>query len=267
MKQLLHILQRAVKGQLLVFGLLFCSASLLAQQVSGTIKSESDEPLVGASVLVKGTSNGAITDENGAFKLNNVPKASTLVVSFVGFESLELTADGAAMSIVLKTSAALDEVVVTGTFDPRTRFQTSSAFSILKTKDIERVAATSAGDYLKNIAGVFVNAGRGEIGNQVATRGLSVYPQLQGYQYISMQEDGLPITSLNYGTDYYLRPDATTNRIEVLRGGAAAVTAVFSTIFQRRAAKLSRVKCAQKWAWKATAETRIIAAISTLAAH
>ena len=40
-----------------------------------------------------------------------------------------------------------------------------------------------------------------------------------------MQEDGLPITSLNYATDYYLRPDATTNRIEVLRGGAAAVTA------------------------------------------
>jgi iron complex outermembrane recepter protein len=225
MNQLLNTSLKASKSLFYFFIFLLCSANLTAQNVAGTIKDAKGDPLVGASVLVKGTSNGTVTDANGAFKLTNVAKSSTLVVSFVGFVEQQLSADAANFDIVLKEGDALDEVIVTGTFDPRTRLQASSAISIMKTKDIERVAATSAGDYLKNIAGVFVNAGRGEIGNQVATRGLSVYPSLQGYQYISMQEDGLPITSINYATDYYLRPDATTNRIEVLRGGAAAITA------------------------------------------
>jgi iron complex outermembrane recepter protein len=225
MKQFYTTLRQALPPLLSVFIWLFCAASLSAQSISGTIKAENGDPLVGASVIVKGTTNGVLADANGAFKLSNVPKGSILIVSFVGFVNQEISADATNFNIVLKDGAALDEIIVTGTFDPSTRLKASSAISILKTKDLERVAATSAGDYLKNVAGVFVNTGRGEIGNQVATRGLSVYPQLQGYQYISMQEDGLPITSLNYGTDYYLRPDATTNRIEVLRGGAAAITA------------------------------------------
>jgi iron complex outermembrane recepter protein len=196
------------------------------QAITGKVTDEKGAGLVGVSVTVKGTNKGTTTDAQGIYGIE-ADENSTLVFSYIGFSKKEIKAGSqSTINVSLKEDASsLEEVVVTGVFDARTRLEASSAISILKTKDIERVAATSAGDFLKNIAGVYVNAGRGEIGNQVATRGLSVYPSLQGYQYISMQEDGLPITSLNYGTDYYLRPDATTNRIEVLRGGAAAVTA------------------------------------------
>lgn len=228
MKKLLLTKIKEIKLLLCVAVLSFCSLGLSAQQISGTIKDSKGESIIGASVLIKGTSKGTLTDDKGNFTLvlDDKNKNSTLIISFVGFENQEVAINGQTnINVTLQEGKNLDEIVVTGVFDARTRLETSSAISIMKTKDIERVAATSAGDYLKNVAGVFVNAGRGEIGNQVATRGLSVYPQLQGYQYISMQEDGLPITSINYATDYYLRPDATTNRIEVLRGGAAAVTA------------------------------------------
>jgi len=209
--------------------LVCCSVSFAkaSQTVSGIVSDDKSKGLVGVNVTIKGASRGTATDANGKYSIEVADTKSELIFSYVGYVSQTIKVGNQLVINVqlLTDDKALEEVIVTGVFDARTRLDASSAISIMKTKDIERVAATSAGDYLKNIAGVFVNAGRGEIGNQVATRGLSVFPQLQGYQYISMQEDGLPITSINYGTDYYLRPDATTNRIEVLRGGAAAVTA------------------------------------------
>lgn len=205
----------------------FIGVAQSKQHITGVVSDDKNKALVGVNVLQKGSTRGTITDTNGSYTLEVSDSKAELVFSYVGYVSQVIkVSNRTSINVSLSPDdKALDEVIVTGVFDRTTRLETSSAISIMKTKDIERVAATSAGDYLKNVAGVFVNAGRGEIGNQVATRGLSVYPQLQGYQYISMQEDGLPITSINYGTDYYLRPDATTNRIEVLRGGAAAVTA------------------------------------------
>jgi iron complex outermembrane recepter protein len=226
MKKLIQKTIIEQKNLLLVVCFMFIGNLLIAQKITGKISNQKGENLAGVSVKIKSANKGTTSDANGNYGLE-ASQGNVLVFSFVGFEKKEVKV-GSQETInisMVETTENLDEVIVTGVFDARTRLEASSAISILKTKDIERVAATSAGDYLKNIAGVFVNSGRGEIANQVATRGLSVYPQLQGYQYISMQEDGLPITSLNYGTDYYLRPDATTNRIEVLRGGAAAVTA------------------------------------------
>ena len=124
----------------------------------------------------------------------------------------------------MKEGDALDEVVVTGVFDARTRLEASSAISIMKTQDIERVAATSAADYLKNIPGVYVDNAAGETRNTITTRGLTLFPSAAGYNYVSMQEDGLPVSNFNYGTDNFLRPDVTTARIEALRGGSATVT-------------------------------------------
>lgn len=185
MKKLSNSLLTAKQFLFCLFVCLLSVGSISAQKLSGTVKdSKNGDPIVGASILLKGTSKGTITDEKGNFTLalDKTETNGILVVSFVGYDPQNVAISGqTSLTITLQEGAALEEVVVTGTFDPRTRLETSSAISIMKTKDIERVAATSAGDYLKNIAGVFVNSGRGEIGNQVATRGLSVYPQLQGY--------------------------------------------------------------------------------------
>lgn len=83
--------------------------------VKGQVLGETGEPVIGASVLVKGTTNGVITDIDGNFTLNGVSKG-TLVVSFVGYKTQEIPVAGnKVLKIVLKEdSEVLDEVVVVG---------------------------------------------------------------------------------------------------------------------------------------------------------
>ena len=89
-----------------------------AQEItaSGTVTDQSSgDPIIGASVAIKGTSTGTLTDVDGKFSLS-VPEGALLTVSYIGYESTSLTASKQAMQIQLKASAfALDDVVVVGT--------------------------------------------------------------------------------------------------------------------------------------------------------
>lgn len=84
-------------------------------QVSGVATDERGEPLIGASIVIKGTSIGAITDVDGKFSLVLPSSGSVLVVSYVGFNSKEIAITSSNMNISLQENAgALSEVVVTG---------------------------------------------------------------------------------------------------------------------------------------------------------
>ena len=84
-----------------------------AQTVSGIVTSD-DGPLPGATVVVKGTSNGVSTDFDGNFSIN-APAFAILEVSFVGFSTLDVPVNGQDnLTITLATDNELDEVVVTG---------------------------------------------------------------------------------------------------------------------------------------------------------
>lgn len=199
--------------------------------IKGRITDEKGEPLVGASVILEGTGKGTLTDNDGKFELDltDIEKKGVLVVSFVGFVTQKVSiGDRTDISVILKEGDALEEVVVTGVFDKRTRMESSVAISVLSQKQMDRVAPLSAADLLKNIPGVFVNSSLGEIRNTVYSRGVSVGSNdgASGYFYVSMQEDGLPVTNAtygNYGPDYFLRPDATLGRLEAVRGGTASI--------------------------------------------
>ncbi|MDZ7879952.1 MAG: TonB-dependent receptor [Saprospiraceae bacterium] len=207
---------------------MLCTVGLSAQNVSGTIKDNGGSPIVGASVLVKGTNNGTIADGNGAFTLNNVAKGSTLVVSFVGFKTREISADGS-LAITLNEGDALDEVVVTGVFDKRSALSSSIAISSLGTKQIDRIVPVSAADLLKNVPGIYVNSSLGEIRNTVNARGVTTGRNngSSGYDYVSMQEDGLPVVNAlmgDFSPDMFTRVDATLGKLEAVRGGSASIT-------------------------------------------
>ena len=104
---------------MLLMTFLFIGIGLVNAQVStvtGNVTSDEDGlPVVGASVLVKGTTVGTVTDIDGNFTLTNVPSsAKTLVISFIGLQSQELAIQSV-VNVVLKADAeVLDEVVVTG---------------------------------------------------------------------------------------------------------------------------------------------------------
>ena len=199
-------------------------------EIKGTVKDVNGSPVPGVTVLVKGTTTGTLTDADGNFTLQITPEAKTLVFSFVGMKSQELPIAGKTnFAIAMEEETfGVDEVMVTGVFDKRTRMESSVAISAINNKQIERLAVTSAADLLKNIPGVFVNSSLGEIRNTVYSRGVSVGSNDGdgGYYYVSMQEDGLPVTNAtfgNFGPDYYLRPDVTLGRLEAVRGGTASI--------------------------------------------
>jgi len=124
----------------------------------------------------------------------------------------------------------IDEIIVTGVFDKRTRMDAPIAITVLKSDLIQQQVPNSAADLLKNVPGVYVNSSLGEIRNNVSSRGISAGSAdgTFAYEYISMQEDGLPVTNttyFNYGPDFFLRADATIAQIDAVRGGPASITA------------------------------------------
>lgn len=129
-----------------------------------------------------------------------------------------------------QTAVELQEVVVTGVFTATSVQEATASISTLGPRLLAEQVPVSAADLLLNVPGVFVNSSLGEIRSMVYSRGVSVNTSdgANGYYYVSMQEDGLPITNVNlgnFGPDYFLRPDVTLLRVEAVRGGSASITA------------------------------------------
>ena len=102
----------------------------------GSIVDNLGEPVVGASVLVKGTLNGTISDVDGRFSLKHVRPGSILVVSYVGYLSQEIVWDGTTLRITLaKDTQMLDDVVVVG-FGTQKKVDLTGAVSQVKMADV-----------------------------------------------------------------------------------------------------------------------------------
>ena len=104
---------------------------------TGIVKDTTGETVIGASVVVKGSTNGTITGIDGDFTLNNVPKGSTLVISFVGYETMEVKWTGTPLNIILKDDTQmLDEVVVVG-YGTQKKVNVTGAVSMVDSKVLE----------------------------------------------------------------------------------------------------------------------------------
>jgi TonB-linked SusC/RagA family outer membrane protein len=147
----------------------------MAQQaVRGTLRSSTGEPLSGATVTVKGTTNSVSTNAAGEFTIN-APAGSTLVVSYVGYTNQEVAVTGAPLNIQLQaTNQELQQVVVIGYQSVRRRDLTG-ATSVVNTQNTQRLASRSLPEQLQGMAaGVQVRTG-GAPGQEavVNIRGLS----------------------------------------------------------------------------------------------
>ena len=145
-----------------------------SNKVTGKV-SDATGPIIGASVVEKGTANGTITDLDGNFSLN-VKAGATLVVSYVGYKSEEVKAGRGPLNITLKEDAkALDEVVVVGYGNQR-KVSVVGAQSTMDVKDIKMPAASLSSAISGRIAGVVAVQRSGEPGHDesdIWIRGLS----------------------------------------------------------------------------------------------
>jgi len=149
---------------------LLCLTAFAQRTIKGSIKDTAGEPMIGVNVLVKGTTNGTITDFDGNFSLTGVSNNATLLISYIGYLSQEVKVGAQKeMKIVMKEdNKTLDEVVVIG-------------YGTVKRRDLTGSVASVTGDKLA--------------ANPVANVAQALQGQLPGVSVTS--QDGRPGASMN----------------------------------------------------------------------
>ncbi|WPO58153.1 SusC/RagA family TonB-linked outer membrane protein [Bacteroides fragilis] len=210
---------------------LFLSAGAYAQQISvrGIVKDQMGEPVIGANVLVKGTSNGVITDIDGKFALS-AAKNDILIISFVGFMSQEIPVTGKDLMVTLKEDTGLlDEVVVLGYGANARKQDLSAAVGVLSNTDDLTVRPVSSTESLLQgqLAGVTVQSNGGD-----PTSTPSIVIRGQGSQngdnvlWVVDGVPGAPIASMSDIESIVVLKDAASAAIYGAQSGAGGVILV-----------------------------------------
>ena len=128
---------------------------------TGIVLDAAGETVIGASVVVKGTTNGTITGIDGDFSLTGVKKGDIIEISFVGYQTIEIAWDGKPLNVTLKEDTqTLQEVVVTAIGLPKQAKSVGYATTRVSTQEIERANAVNPVNALQGkVAGVQINAG------------------------------------------------------------------------------------------------------------
>ena len=142
---------------------------------SGTVIDMAGEPVIGATVIVKGTTNGVVTDLDGNFSLDNVKQGDILQISFVGYKTQEVAWKGKSLSITLQDDTqALDEVVVVG-YGVQKKVNLTGAVASVKGDALERRPVADATQSLQGLVpGLLVSnseAGRPGASGSLSLRG------------------------------------------------------------------------------------------------
>ena len=164
-------MKRTLMKTLLWIGAFLCLGLAKAQTVSGTV-SDAMGPLPGANVLVKGTTNGTQTDFDGNYTLNNVADDATLVISYIGYSTMEIAIDGRTqIDVTLEEDAAeLDEVVLVG-YGSTKKSDLTGAVGQVNTEQIQERPAQSLNQAMAGrLAGVKVNTTSGRPGGKTNVR-------------------------------------------------------------------------------------------------
>jgi len=204
-----------------------------SRSVSGKVLSAEDEqPVIGASVLVKGTTIGTITGTNGEFTINVPGSAKTLVISYVGMKTVEVEAKSGLVIKLMSDALVIDELVVTAIGIKRSQKALGYAATTVNSSDITSTGNRSALNALQGkVAGIEITSASGSPGSstRVIMRGFS---SLGGSNQPLYVVDGVPVsngqvgsTSINGGVDFGNRAnDINPEDIEtmtILKGGSA----------------------------------------------
>lgn len=169
------------------------------QKVTGKVKDANGEPLIGVSILVKGTTNGTVTDIDGNFSLQ-ADKGAVLEVSYIGYATQTVTVTGAPLNLVMKEdSEQLEEVVVTALGIKRAEKALSYNVQKVGQDELVRVKDANFVNSLNGkIAGVSINKSASGVGGatRVVMRGAK---SIEGDNNALYVVDGIPLFNTNMG--------------------------------------------------------------------
>lgn len=199
------------------------SISLMGQNtISGNITdTETGEPLIGANIIVKGTTIGTTTDIDGNFTLD-VKEGTELEISYTGFatKTIDLTSE-TNFNIALETGLSLDEIVVSASRQPEKVINAPSSISVISSKRIDNTSVANPLQFMKNTAGVSVSEHSAErmsinMRGQVSTNFSGIY----------VARDYKPLTQPGNGGFFSSDHSLSTldiERLEVVRGPGSAL--------------------------------------------
>ncbi|WP_242053290.1 SusC/RagA family TonB-linked outer membrane protein [Dysgonomonas sp. GY617] len=221
MKKKMFAINRQLLG--LTMFLIFFPMIAFAQsnQIKGIVTdAQTGEALVGVSVIQKNTTNGSVTDLDGAFQIN-APINSDLVFSYLGYENLEVKASSQSLNVRLKEATKLiDEVVIVG-YGVQKKSVVTAAISSVKGDDLALKAPTRIDNVLKGmVSGVNITQASGQPGDgsKVRIRGIGTINNSDPLYIV----DGMPISG---GIDNINPADVLS--VEVLKDAASA--AIYGT--------------------------------------
>ena len=192
-KQKTFSAQGLTRRLMLSFFFLLASTLAFAQnEASGTIIDNEGEPIIGATVMEKGTSNGTISDIDGNFHLKTAPGA-TLVISYIGFATQELPAT-TGMNITMSDNAKeLAEVVVTG-YTVQRKADLTGSVAVVKTDELKTSSDTDPMRALQGkVPGMTISHDGSPVGaGTVRIRGIGSFNSSQDPLFII---DGVPTTT------------------------------------------------------------------------
>lgn len=211
---------------------------LSAQQqgtITGRVVDDAGQPLGSAAVATVETRQGTLTRADGTYLLEVEPGEHTIQVSTLGYAAQTASAtvtvgQEVTLDFTLERDAlALRGIVVTGTRTARRQQDATVALGVIDAEQLRRSQPQSVAEALRTISGFHAEEGGGEVAVNAFVRGL---PSPGGFQYITLQEDGMPIRSVpDAGAafspeDVFFRQDLSVRSVEVAKGGASTLFGV-----------------------------------------
>jgi outer membrane cobalamin receptor len=202
--------------------------------ISGVIRDETGEELQGVHVYVESLQQGTFTDRFGTFQIDQIPQGNFDVqFSYMGYinkkENFKVTRKHRNYTFNVELSPdllSLQTIIITGVTHPIINLESGVAATSISQNDIFELAPRSTADVLQKIPGFYVETSNGEVANSLFSRGM---PSEGSYQYVTFQEDGLPIYeggNIDWmPADMFYRIDGTIDLIEAIRSGSSGIFA------------------------------------------
>ena len=202
--------------------ILFVSTMAFSQSVTGKVVDNNGEPIIGVSVVIKGTTMGTITDTDGMYSIGTEPD-NVLVFSYLGYRVEERTPDSASEVIMYEDARKLSDVVVTATRQPIRRIESTTAIDVINNQIISSMKPEGFSEAIQGTPGMYTSQSQGRFRGAIFTRG---FPDGSGngLVYTGILLDGLPsLATTARPPDFAFGMDLNVEKIEVVRGSAATL--------------------------------------------
>ncbi len=213
-----------MKAIFTIFSMCFCVFAFSQTTITGNVVDESQEPILGANVIVVGTSSGTSTDYDGNFSLTvsqNPP--FSIEVSIIGYKTVmeEVTSNNQSFSIVLIEGDELDEIVVSASRTPESVRESPVTIERFDVQDIKFSTSPNFYTSLENLKGVDVNKGSLTF-NAINTRGFATFANTRFVQLVDGMDNASPVLNFPVG-NFLAMNELDIESIEILPGASSAL--------------------------------------------